>query len=186
MDRICPTLSDHGRRHLRRLAPRLRPPSPDPHCWNGAGSDGHVHDLPVHSILAGAARPRHLRRTGEWPVGLDVRCCHPAVFLLETDDRNGHRCYRQQFRYAFPTRGSFQIHGLIPLAAGILYPIKMRRLFVQVGFPWAVRALAFLMLGCLTLSCAVMRLRPRQRRTGALVRWSHFQDLPYSTFVAGQ
>ncbi len=62
----------------------------------------------------------------------------------------------------------------------------MRRLFVQVGFPWAVRALAFLMLGCLALSCAVMRLRPRQRRTGALVRWSHFQDLPYSTFVAGQ
>ncbi len=101
MDRIHPTLPDHGRRHLRRLTPRFRPPSPDPRCWHGAGSDGHVHDLPVQSILAGPARPRHLRRTGEWLVGLDVCCCHPAVFLLEADGRNGHRCYRQQFRYAF-------------------------------------------------------------------------------------
>ncbi|KAF9884055.1 hypothetical protein FE257_002341 [Aspergillus nanangensis] len=68
--------------------------------------------------------------------------------------------------------------------AGIIYPIMLRRLFVQIGFPWAVRALTLLMLGCLIICCAVMRLRPRPRRPTALIETKHFHDLPYMAFVA--
>lgn len=61
----------------------------------------------------------------------------------------------------------------------------LRRLFVQVGFPWAVRILAFLMLGCLIICCAVLRLRPRPRKATALIEFKHFRDLSYMAFVAG-
>ena len=62
----------------------------------------------------------------------------------------------------------------------------LRRLFVQVGFPWAVRALTFVMLGCLAVCCAVMRPRPRPCRASALLDFRHFRDLSYMVFVAGQ
>ncbi|KAL4889083.1 MFS general substrate transporter [Aspergillus ambiguus] len=68
--------------------------------------------------------------------------------------------------------------------AGIVYPIMLRRLFVQIGFPCAVRALTFLMLGCLVICCAVMRLRPRRRKSTALIDFKHFQDFSYMAFVA--
>ncbi|PYH48538.1 MFS general substrate transporter [Aspergillus saccharolyticus JOP 1030-1] len=44
--------------------------------------------------------------------------------------------------------------------AGIVYSIMLRRLIVSIGFPWAVRALAFTMLAGSVLCAAVMRLRP--------------------------
>ncbi|KAJ5933747.1 MFS general substrate transporter [Penicillium verhagenii] len=68
--------------------------------------------------------------------------------------------------------------------AGIIYPTMMRRLFVSKGFPWAVRALAFLMLGCLAICCAIMRLRPRPRKSTSLVDFRHFRDPSYMAFVA--
>ncbi|KAJ5173657.1 MFS general substrate transporter [Penicillium coprophilum] len=68
--------------------------------------------------------------------------------------------------------------------AGIIYPIMMRRLFVSAGFPWAVRALAFLMLGCLVVCCAIMRLRPRPPQSTSLVDFKHIRDPSYMAFVA--
>ncbi|PLB38219.1 MFS general substrate transporter [Aspergillus candidus] len=68
--------------------------------------------------------------------------------------------------------------------AGIIYPIMLRRLFVQIGFAWAVRALTFLILGCLMICCAVMKLRPRPRRATALIEFKHFRDRSYMAFVA--
>ncbi|KAJ5526721.1 MFS general substrate transporter [Penicillium frequentans] len=68
--------------------------------------------------------------------------------------------------------------------AGIIYPIMMRRLFVSMGFPWAVRALAFLMLGCLVICCAIMKLRPRACPSTLLLDFKHFRDSPYMAFVA--
>lgn len=70
--------------------------------------------------------------------------------------------------------------------AGIVYPIMLRRLFLSIGFPWAVRSLAFLMLACLVICCAIMRLRPRARRLTALIEFKHFHDLSYMAFVAGK
>lgn len=62
----------------------------------------------------------------------------------------------------------------------------MRRLFISTGFPWAVRALAFLMMGCLVICCAIMKLRPRPRQSTSLVDFKHFRDPSYMAFVAGK
>lgn len=62
----------------------------------------------------------------------------------------------------------------------------LRRLFVQIGFPWAVRALTFLILGCLIVACLVMKLRPRSSKGTSLIELKHFRDFPYVVFIAGQ
>lgn len=42
---------------------------------------------------------------------------------------------------------------------GVFFPIMLQRLIPTVGFPWAVRAAAFICLGCLTISCLTIRTR---------------------------
>jgi len=42
---------------------------------------------------------------------------------------------------------------------GVCYPIMLDRLFNSVGFGWGVRAVAFLMLGCLLLANCLVRSR---------------------------
>ena len=61
----------------------------------------------------------------------------------------------------------------------------LRRLFVSIGFPWAVRSLSFLILAGLVVCCATMRLRPHQRRRGPLFELRQFQDGAYTSFVVG-
>lgn len=68
---------------------------------------------------------------------------------------------------------------------GILYPIIIRRLIMQVGFPWAVRAMAFIMLGTLGIGLALLRPRLPPRRSGPLVEFAAFNDPAYATFVVG-
>ncbi|KAL2818238.1 major facilitator superfamily domain-containing protein [Aspergillus cavernicola] len=70
-------------------------------------------------------------------------------------------------------------------AGGIFYPIVIRRLIVQVGFPWAVRVMAFTMLGTLGIGIALLRPRLPPRRSGPLVDFAAFKDPAYSTFVIG-
>lgn len=47
---------------------------------------------------------------------------------------------------------------------GVVGPIMLRRLINSIGFPWAVRSLAFLYLGLLTIACATVRSRLPHRR----------------------
>ncbi|CAI7617832.1 unnamed protein product [Penicillium crustosum] len=68
---------------------------------------------------------------------------------------------------------------------GILYPIIVRRLIVQVGFPWAVRAMAFIMLGTLGIGLALLRPRLPPHRSGPLVDFAAFNDPAYATFLVG-
>lgn len=56
---------------------------------------------------------------------------------------------------------------------------------MSTGFPWAVRILTFIILGSLIICCAVMRIRPRHRKSG-LVDFKHFRDPSYMAFVAGR
>ncbi|RAL11200.1 MFS general substrate transporter [Aspergillus homomorphus CBS 101889] len=57
--------------------------------------------------------------------------------------------------------------------AGIVYSIMLRRLIVSIGFPWAVRVLAFVMLGGSIMCCAVLRLRPGRVKRAPL-QWRKF------------
>ncbi|KAK7448847.1 hypothetical protein VKT23_013576 [Stygiomarasmius scandens] len=50
---------------------------------------------------------------------------------------------------------------------GVIYPIVLQRLIPKVGFPWAVRVMAFINMGCLAVSCLTIktRLKPTVRRS---------------------
>jgi MFS family permease len=67
--------------------------------------------------------------------------------------------------------------------AGIAYTLSMRSLFVSVGFSWAVRILAFIILGTNIIALAVMRLQLQYGSKGTKFGFHHFKDLPYTVFV---
>ncbi|KAL8827911.1 MAG: hypothetical protein Q9191_002900 [Dirinaria sp. TL-2023a] len=67
---------------------------------------------------------------------------------------------------------------------GIIYPIVLRRLIAEIGFGWAVRVMAFIMLTTLLLSLSVMRSRLPPRKSGPIVDFSAFRDPGYSIFLA--
>ena len=42
---------------------------------------------------------------------------------------------------------------------GVVFPILLEQLIPRVGFPWAVRIIAFILLACLVVSCLTIRTR---------------------------
>ncbi|RYP07502.1 hypothetical protein DL765_009135 [Monosporascus sp. GIB2] len=66
---------------------------------------------------------------------------------------------------------------------GVIYPIVLYRLIGQIGFPWAVRCLAFIALATFILPLAVMRIRVRVPKPRAVVDWSAFRDAPFAIFM---
>ncbi|KAJ7140710.1 major facilitator superfamily domain-containing protein [Mycena epipterygia] len=80
---------------------------------------------------------------------------------------------------------AFGIFACGSSVGGTVLPIAMRRLFQQVGFPWAVRTLAFLVLFCMICGflCCSTRLPPR--KGGRIIDVRVFQDRAYSFLVLG-
>ncbi|KAH9825744.1 Major facilitator superfamily (MFS) general transporter [Teratosphaeria destructans] len=68
---------------------------------------------------------------------------------------------------------------------GIIYPIAVKRLIDSVGFPWAVRAMGFIMLGTLLFGFALLKPRLPPRKSGPIVDITAFTDMTYSSFVVG-
>jgi hypothetical protein len=58
----------------------------------------------------------------------------------------------------------------------------IRRLIVDVGFAWAVRAMGFVMLGRLLVGAALIRPRLPPRKSGPLLDFAAFKDPAYTTF----
>jgi MFS family permease len=54
--------------------------------------------------------------------------------------------------------------------AGIVFPILLRELIPRIGFPWAVRAMAFLIFATQMVAVAVLRTRLPPRKGGSLVQ----------------
>ncbi|EHK49605.1 hypothetical protein TRIATDRAFT_50392 [Trichoderma atroviride IMI 206040] len=67
-----------------------------------------------------------------------------------------------------------------------IYPIVFRRLQPAIGFPWAIRVIAFIALGCLLGSISIMksRLSP-SGHARKLVDLAAFKNVPYTVFTAG-
>ncbi|KAH8120925.1 hypothetical protein FP744_10000951 [Trichoderma asperellum] len=67
-----------------------------------------------------------------------------------------------------------------------IYPIVFRRLQPAIGFPWAIRVIAFIALGCLLASISIMksRLSP-SGHARKLVDLAAFKNVPYAVFTAG-
>ncbi|RDL33913.1 uncharacterized protein BP5553_08281 [Venustampulla echinocandica] len=68
---------------------------------------------------------------------------------------------------------------------GIVFPIMVQQLLPKVGFPWTMRALAFIQLACLLVCDIGIKTRVPPRKTGALVDWASFKELPYVLFAIG-
>lgn len=68
---------------------------------------------------------------------------------------------------------------------GVIYPIMVRQLLPKIGFAWTVRVIGFINLVCLALGLAFMRPRLPPRKSGPLVEWQAFREIPYLCAVIG-
>jgi MFS family permease len=67
--------------------------------------------------------------------------------------------------------------------AGIFYPLLLRSLFLSVGFGWAVRVFALIILATNAIAFVVMCLQLQYGSKGSSFGFHHFKDLPYTVFV---
>ncbi|KAF2109354.1 putative monocarboxylate permease [Lophiotrema nucula] len=87
----------------------------------------------------------------------------------------------------FSTRRAFAM-GIVASGSsvgGIIYPIAVREIINHSGFPWATRAMGFIMLFSLLLGFALLRTRLPPRKSGPLVDLESLKDPAYSAFVLG-
>ncbi|CEJ60329.1 hypothetical protein PMG11_08906 [Penicillium brasilianum] len=86
----------------------------------------------------------------------------------------------------FSTRRSYAMGWTATGSAigGIIYPIVIRRLILEVGFPWAARAMGFIMLGVLLISIALLKPRMPPKKLGPLIDLKSLTDTPYAFFLA--
>ena len=70
-------------------------------------------------------------------------------------------------------------------AGGLVYPVVVRQLLPQLGFAWTTRVLGFINLAFLITVIAFMRPRLPPRRSGPIIDWSSFKDVPYALFLLG-
>ena len=71
------------------------------------------------------------------------------------------------------------------VTGGIIFPVIVQQLLPKIGFPWTVRVLGFVMLALQGVALAFTKPRLPPRKTGALVEWKAFQELPYTLFSIG-
>ena len=62
----------------------------------------------------------------------------------------------------------------------------MRELFEKVGFAWAVRILAFVMLGGLSVSLVVLKPHTTIKKQRAIMKSTLLRDAPYTIFIVGK
>jgi hypothetical protein len=70
--------------------------------------------------------------------------------------------------------------------AGIVLPIGMRRLFVEVGFAWTVRIVGFIFMFCLIIGNVLLRPRLKPSKDlGRLVDLSALKDIRFALLGTG-
>jgi hypothetical protein len=67
----------------------------------------------------------------------------------------------------------------------MIFPVVVQQLLPRVGFAWTMRALGFIQLGCLIVCNIGIKPRVPPRRTGELVDWVSFKEVPYVLFAMG-
>ncbi|KXT16701.1 hypothetical protein AC579_5226 [Pseudocercospora musae] len=68
-------------------------------------------------------------------------------------------------------------------AGATIYPIVLRQLLDKVGFVWAVRAMAFIVLGTLLVPNMVLRDRTKPRQIRAVLNLESLKDRAYVLFI---
>lgn len=67
----------------------------------------------------------------------------------------------------------------------VVFPAIIQYLIPRIGFPWAVRCSALVALVVSIVALLLMRPRLRPRKSGPLVEWDAFKELPYSFYTVG-
>jgi MFS family permease len=68
---------------------------------------------------------------------------------------------------------------------GIVFPIIAQKLLHKVGFGWTVRVMGFIMLGTMCFPLAFSKSRLPPRRSGPLIEWRAFLEVPYTLYTIG-
>lgn len=68
---------------------------------------------------------------------------------------------------------------------GLVFPVIVQQLLPKIGFPWTVRVIGFVMLAVQAVTLTFTKPRLPPRKTGPLVEWAAFAELPYLLFSLG-
>jgi MFS family permease len=69
--------------------------------------------------------------------------------------------------------------------AGIIFPIMLRELIPRIGFPWAVRAMAFISLVTLSVPLAIARQRLPPRKRGSFIEYQALREPEFALYGTG-
>jgi MFS transporter, MCT family, solute carrier family 16 (monocarboxylic acid transporters), member 3 len=67
----------------------------------------------------------------------------------------------------------------------VVFPATVQYLMPKVGFPWAVRCSALVVLAFAAIGVALLKPRLPPRKSGPWVEWGAFREAPYLLFAAG-
>jgi len=70
-------------------------------------------------------------------------------------------------------------------SGGVIYPVALYKLIPEVGFPWAVRTLGFIMLATFIIPNTVMKVRVLPATKRPLIDWSAFRQPSFMYFSTG-
>lgn len=66
---------------------------------------------------------------------------------------------------------------------GVVFPVIVQQLLPRIGFAWTVRVVGFVMLGVQVVTFTFTKPRLPPRKTGPIVEWGAFKELPYALFA---
>ena len=68
---------------------------------------------------------------------------------------------------------------------GLVFPVIAQQLLYKIGFPWTVRVVGLVMLVTQIIAVFFTKQRLPPRKSGPLVEWPAFKELPYTLFAIG-
>jgi MFS family permease len=97
----------------------------------------------------------------------------PMISLISTYYNNKNRALAVSFAAAGAATG------------GMVFPTIARFMLDSVGVGWTVRVMGFVFLATSTVAVALLRVSVKPRKTGPLVEWEAFKEMPYLLFCVG-
>ncbi|USP79691.1 hypothetical protein yc1106_06965 [Curvularia clavata] len=95
----------------------------------------------------------------------------PSMALVST-----YFVKRRAFALGFTAVGS--------CTGGVIFPVIVQQCLPRLGFAWTIRIIGFIMLAVNIVTIALYRTRLPPRRTGPLVDWESFKELPYTLYCS--
>ncbi|TGO33007.1 hypothetical protein BHYA_0273g00010 [Botrytis hyacinthi] len=68
---------------------------------------------------------------------------------------------------------------------GVIFPIMVQQLLPKIGYGWTMRSLGLIQLVCLGICNIGIKQRVPPRKSGALIDYPSFKDIPYVLFAIG-